>query len=99
MLPVENYSTRNYLSCKIFLHCSTCLNLLISLIQIIHYTCVSLQMILFLYTICHVVVVAMDTMDPSDVMHVPVPVDRVADEAIHSRGPRTQTARGVSLVR
>ena len=44
------------------------------------------------------VVVAMDTMDPSDVMHVPVPVDRGTDEAIQSRGPRTQTARGVSLV-
>ena len=26
----------------------------------------SLQTILFLYTVCHVVVVAMDTMDPSD---------------------------------
>ena len=56
-------------------------------------------MILFLYTICHVAVVAMDTMDPSDVMHVLVPVDRGADEAIQSRGPQTQTACGVSLVR
>lgn len=28
----------------------------------------SLQMCLFLYTVCHVVVVVMDTIDPSDVM-------------------------------
>lgn len=28
----------------------------------------SLQMSLFLYTVCHVVVVVMDTMDPSDII-------------------------------
>ena len=28
----------------------------------------SLQMTIFLYTICHVVVIVMDTMDPSDVI-------------------------------